>query len=84
MAGLGECSFGPLHPEDEEVTEIRLRYAGFREGDLVEFSVSYTTQYFSFYERPDILVQNPFRRAKVLAELADENICLGARESECL
>ena len=35
MAGLGECAFGPLHPEDEEVTEIRLRYMEFREEDLV-------------------------------------------------
>ena len=25
MAGLGESSYGLLHPEDEEVTEIRLR-----------------------------------------------------------
>ena len=31
MASLGECSFGPLYPEDEEVTEVRLRYAGFRD-----------------------------------------------------
>ena len=27
MAGLGECSFGPPHPEYEEVARIRLRYA---------------------------------------------------------
>ena len=32
MAGLGECPFGPLHSEDEEATEIRLRYSGYREG----------------------------------------------------
>ena len=25
VAGLGECDVGPLHPEDEEVTEVRLR-----------------------------------------------------------
>ena len=31
MVGLGECAFGLLHPEDEEVTEVRLLYAGFRE-----------------------------------------------------
>ena len=36
MARLRECSFGPLHPQDEEVTEVCLRYAGFREGSLVE------------------------------------------------
>ena len=64
MAGLGERSFDPLHPEAEEVTEIRLRYAGFREGDLVESSLSYTTRFFLLYEHPGILVQNPFRRAK--------------------
>ena len=74
MAGLGERSLGPLHPEDEKVTEIRLRYSGFREGDLVEFSLSYTTRYFSLYERPEILVQNPFRRAMSIAELAEENV----------
>ena len=29
-----------------------------------------TSRYFSFYERPGILVQNQFRRAKSIAELA--------------
>ena len=72
MAGLRECSFGTLYP-DEEVTEVWLRYTGFMEGDLVESCLSYTTRYFSLYERPGILVQNPFRRAKHIAELADEN-----------
>ena len=24
MAGLGGCDVGPLHPEDKEVTEVRL------------------------------------------------------------
>ena len=72
MAGLGESSIGPLHPEGEG--EIRLWYAGFRERDLVKFSLSYTTQYISLYERPGIPVQNPFRRAKSTAELADENV----------
>ena len=56
MAGLGECAFDPLHPEDEEITEVRLRYAGFREGDLVDACLSYTTRYFSLYEHPGILV----------------------------
>ena len=74
MTGLGERFFDPLHPEYEEVTEIRLRYAGFREGDPVESSLSYTTRYFSLYERPGILVQNPFRHAKSTAELAEENV----------
>ena len=74
MAGLGERSFGPLRPEDEEVTEIRLRYVRFRKGDLVEFSLSYTTRYFSLYERPGNLVQNPFRRSKSIADLAEENV----------
>ena len=75
MGGLGERSFGPLHPEDEEVTEIRLRYSGFREGDFEDSSLSYTTRrYFLLYERPGILVQNPFRRAKSIAELAEENV----------
>ena len=69
MVGLGERSFGPLHPEDEEVTEIRLQYAGFREGHLVESSLSYTTRYFSLYERSGILVQNSIRHAKYIAEL---------------
>ena len=48
MAGLGECAFGPCHPEDEEVTEVRLQYGGFREGDLVESCLSCTTRYFPF------------------------------------
>ena len=39
----------------------------FRERDLVESSLSYTTRYFSLYECPGILVQNPFRRAKSIA-----------------
>ena len=47
MVGLGECTLGPLHPEDEEVTEVWLRYAGFREGDLAESSLIYTARYFS-------------------------------------
>ena len=34
MAGLGESHVRPLHPEDDKVTGLRLRYAGFREGDL--------------------------------------------------
>ena len=56
MAGLGECSLDPLHPEDEEVTEVRLRYAEFREGDLVGSNLSYTTRYFTLYVRSGILV----------------------------
>ena len=74
MAGLGECAFGPLHPEDVEVMEGRLWYAGFREGDLVESCLSYTTIYFSLYERPGILVLNPFRGVKSIADLAGENV----------
>ena len=74
MAGLGMCAFGPLYPEDEEVTEVRLRYAGFREGDLVESSSSYTTTYFSLYDRPGVLFQNSFRSPRSTAELAIENV----------
>ena len=33
MDGLRECAFGPLHPEDEEVTEVRLRCASFKKED---------------------------------------------------
>ena len=40
----------------------------------MESSLSYTTQFFSLYERPGILVQNPFRRAKSIAELAEKNV----------
>ena len=30
MAGLGECPFGPLHPEGEEAAGMTLRYSGYR------------------------------------------------------
>ena len=73
MAGLGECPFGPLHPEDEEATEIRLRYSGYREGAGSDSCLTYTSRYFSLYERPGILVENPFRTAKSIAELGEEN-----------
>ena len=76
MAGLGECASCPLHPEDEEVTEVRLRYTSFKKGDLVESCLSYTTRYFSLYERPGVLVKDSFRCAKSRAELAGE-IVLG-------
>ena len=56
MAGLGECAFDPMHLEGEEVKEIRLRYAGFRKGDLMESCLSNTTRYFSLHECPGILV----------------------------
>ena len=42
MAGLGGCDVGSLHPEDEEVTEERLWYTGFREGDQDESCWTYT------------------------------------------
>ena len=73
MAGLGECSFDPLHPEDEEVTGIRLCYAGYREGDGCDSCLTYTSRYFSLYELPEILVQNPFRTEKSIVELGEEN-----------
>ena len=38
---------------------------------LVESRLSYTTRYFSLY---DILVQNPFRNPKSIAELASKNV----------
>ena len=72
MAGLGECPFGPLHPEDEEAAGIRLRYS--REGAASDSCLTYTSRYFSSYERPGILVENPFRTAKSIAELSEDNI----------
>ena len=56
MAGLGDCHIGPLHPEDEEAAEIRLRYSGYREGPGSESCLTYTTRYFSLYERPGVLI----------------------------
>ena len=47
MTGLGECPFGPLHPEDEEATEIRLRYSGYREGAGSDSCLTITSRYFS-------------------------------------
>ena len=70
VAGLGKCHFGPLHPE---ATEIRLRYSGYREGAGSDSCLTYTSRYFSLYERPGILVENPFRTAKSIAELGEEN-----------
>ena len=58
MTGLGECIVGPLHPKDEEVTEVRLRYAGFREGDQVDSCLTYT---------------NSLRSPKPIVELGKEN-----------
>ena len=46
MAALGECPFGPLHPEDEEVAKISLRYAGYRDGDGTDSCFTYTSRYF--------------------------------------
>ena len=74
MAGLGECPSGPLHPEDEEVTEIRLRYSGYREGAGSDTCLTCTSRCFSLYERPGVLVENPFRTAKSIAELSEENV----------
>ena len=37
-------------------------------------SLRYITRYFSLYERPGILGQNPIRRAKSIAELAEANV----------
>ena len=74
MAGLGECPFGPLHPEDEESTAIRLRYSGYSEGAGSDSCLTYTSRYFSLYERPGVLVENPFRTSKSIAELGEENV----------
>ena len=74
MAGLGECPFGPLHPEDDEAAGIRLRYSGYRKGAANESCLTYASRYFSLYERPVNLVENPFRTAKSIAELSEENI----------
>ena len=38
---LGECNVVSLHLEGDEVTEVRLRYAGFREGDQVDSCFAY-------------------------------------------
>ena len=65
---------GPLHLEGEEVTEVCLRYAGSRAGDLVELCLTYTTRYFSLYESADILFLNPFRNPKSIAELVSTNV----------
>ena len=46
MTWLGKCDVGPLHPEDEEATGVRLQYAGFRDGDQEEPCLTYTTRYF--------------------------------------
>ena len=43
MAGLWECPFDPLHPEDEEATEIQLRYSGYREGAGSDSCLTYTS-----------------------------------------
>ena len=45
-----------------------------REGDGTYSCFTYTSWYFSLYERPGILAQNPFRTAKSIAELGKENI----------
>ena len=74
MAGLGECPFGPLHPEDEEATEIRLRHSKYREGAGSDSCLTYTSRYFSLYERPGVLFENTLRTAKSIAELSEENV----------
>ena len=61
MSGVGECRIGVRLPEDSEVLQMRRRFAGFREGDSIESCLIYTMRYFSLYERPGILVENPFR-----------------------
>ena len=68
MAGLGECNVGTLYPKDEEVTEVRRRCAGFREGGRVDSCLICTIRYFSLYERPGILIQNPFQSPKSIVE----------------
>ena len=68
IVGLDECNVGSLHPKDEEIT-MRLWYAGYREGDRVNSRLTYTTRYFSLYERPCILIQNPFKSPKSIVEL---------------
>ena len=73
MTGLGTCDVEPLHPEDEEVTEVRLQYADFREGDRVDSCLTYNTRYLSLYEPPGILIQNPFWSPKSIVELGREN-----------
>ena len=56
------------------------RYAGFREGGRVDSCLTYTTEYFSLYERSGILIQNPFRSPKSIVELGRENaLCLISR-----
>ena len=47
MAGLGECPFGPLRPEDEEAAEIRLRYSGYCERPGSDSCLTYTSRYIS-------------------------------------
>ena len=64
----------PLHPEDEEVAGIRLRYSGYREeGGSDSFFTIFTTRYFSLYERPG-WIKIPSRQPSLLAELGEENV----------
>ena len=60
--------------EDEDITEIRLRYSGYREEASCDSCLTYTSRYFSLYVRPGIVVENPFRTAKSVAELGEENV----------
>ena len=53
---------------------MQRRFAGFREGDSVESSLIYTSRYFSHYESAGIMVENPFRKAKSILELSQENV----------
>ena len=61
-AGMGECIFGALHPEDEGVTEFRLWYAGFR---VIQRDISLC-----------MTVQGSWSRFRsgALAELVSENV----------
>ena len=74
MSGVWECHFGARLPEDSEVLQMRRWFAGFREGDSIESSLIYTSRYFSRSERAGILVESPFRKAKCILELSQENV----------
>ena len=69
MTGLGECPFGPLHLEDGD-TGIRLRYSGYCEAGGSDSCLTYTSRISPY----TILVENPFRTAKYIAEMGEENV----------
>ena len=71
MAGSGECNVGPLHPEGEDASAVRQRYAGSRKG--IEWILPYRHE----------LIQNPFRSPNSIVEHRKENAS-GLITGDCL